>query len=45
MIDQGPRGAIREENNPPASIESLAFGKDPNRDLLRALHVSDTDAS
>ena len=41
MIDQGPQGNPRREQ-PARQIESLAFGKDPNRDLLRALHVSDT---
>ena len=41
LIDQGPRGNPRREQ-PAQRIESLAFGKDPNRDLLRALHVSDT---
>ena len=41
LIDQEPRGNPRREQ-PAQRIESLAFGKDPNRDLLRALHVSDT---
>ncbi|MYC75262.1 type III-A CRISPR-associated RAMP protein Csm5 [Candidatus Poribacteria bacterium] len=41
LIDQGPRGNPRREQ-PARRIESLAFGGDPNRDLLRALHVSDT---
>ena len=41
LIDQGPRGNPRREQ-PAQQIENLAFGKDPNRDLLRALHVSDT---
>ena len=41
LIDQGPQGNPRREQ-PARQIESLAFGKDPNRDLLRALHVSDT---
>ena len=41
LIDQGPRGNPRREQ-PAQRIENLAFGKDPNRDLLRALHVSDT---
>lgn len=41
LIDQGPRGNPRREQ-PARRIESLAFGKDPNRDLFRALHVSDT---
>ena len=41
LIDQGPRGNPRREQ-PARQIESLAFGKDPNRDFLRALHVSDT---
>ena len=41
LINQGPRGNPRREQ-PAKRIESLAFGKDPNRDLLRALQVSDT---
>lgn len=41
LIDQGPRGNPRREM-PARSIEQLAFGKDPNHDLLRALQVSDT---
>ena len=41
LIDRGARGNPRREQ-PARRIESLAFGKDPNRDLLRALHVSDT---
>ena len=41
LMDQGPRGNPRREQ-PARRIESLAFGRDPNRDLLRALHVSDT---
>lgn len=42
LIDQGPRGNPRREQ-PARRIESTAFGRDPNRDLLRALHVSDTE--
>ena len=41
LINQGPRGNPRREQ-PARRIESLAFGKDPNRDLFRALQVSDT---
>ena len=41
LIDQRPRGNPSKEQ-PARRIESLAFGRDPNRDLLRALHVSDT---
>ena len=41
VIDQGPRGNPRREQ-PARHIEQLAFGKDPNHDLLRALQVSDT---
>ena len=41
LIDQGPRGNPRREQ-PAKRIENLAFGRDPNRDLFRALHVSDT---
>lgn len=41
LIDQGPRGNPRREQ-PARRIESLAFGRDPNRDIFRALHVSDT---
>ena len=41
LIDQGPRGNPRREQ-PARQIEQLAFGKDPNHDLLRALQVSDT---
>lgn len=41
LIDQGPRGNPRREQ-PAKRIESLTFGRDPNRDLLRALHVGDT---
>ncbi len=40
-IDQGPRGNPKKEQ-PAHQIESNVFGKDPNHDLLRALHVSDT---
>ena len=41
LVDQAPRGNPRREQ-PARQIESLAFGRDPNRDLLRALHVSDS---
>ena len=41
MIRQRPRGNPRAEQ-PARRIESCALGEDPNRDLLRALHVSDT---
>ena len=41
LIDQGPRGNPRREQ-PARQIESRAFGKDPNHDLLRALQISDT---
>ncbi len=40
LIDQGPQGNPRREQ-PARRIESLAFGRDPNRDIFRALHVSD----
>lgn len=42
LIDQGSRGNPRREQ-PARRIESIAFGRDPNRDLFRALHVSDTE--
>ena len=42
VIQSGARGNPRREQ-PARQIESLAFGKDPNRDLLRALQVSDTE--
>lgn len=41
LINQRPRGNPRREQ-PARRIENIAFGGDPNRDLLRALHVSDT---
>ncbi len=41
LIDQGPRGNQRREQ-PARQIENLAFGKDPNHDLCRALQISDT---
>ena len=41
LIKQGPRGNPRREQ-PARQIETLAFGRDPNRDLFRALQVSDT---
>ena len=41
-IQRGARGNPRREQ-PARQIESLAFGTDPNRDLLRALQISDTE--
>ena len=41
LIAKGSRGNPRTEQ-PARRIETLAFGGDPNRDLFRALHVSDT---
>ena len=41
LIDRGSRSNPRREQ-PAREIENLAFGKDPNRDLFRALQVSDT---
>ena len=41
-IDRGAPSRRRPEN-PAQHIEKLAFGKDPNHDLLRALQVSDTE--
>lgn len=41
LVDQGARGNPRREQ-PARRIENIAFGKDPNHDLLRALHVSDS---
>ena len=41
LIARGARGNPRRET-PARHIEQLAFGKDPNHDLLRALQVSDT---
>ena len=41
VINQRPRGNPRRQQ-PARPIEALAFGRDPNRDLLRALQVSDT---
>lgn len=41
-IDKGSR-AFRRNETPAKRIEELAFGKDPNHDLLRALQVSDTE--
>ena len=41
LIDRGARGNPRRET-PARHIEQLAFGKDPNHDLVRALQVSDT---
>ena len=42
LIEQGPRGNPRREQ-PARQIETLSFGADPNRDLFRALQVSDTE--
>ncbi len=42
IIAGGPRGNPGKEA-PGRPVESLAFGKDPNHDLLRALQVSDTE--
>ncbi len=41
IVDQAPRGNPRTEY-PAQQIERSVFGKDPNHDLFRALHVSDT---
>ena len=41
LIAEGSRGNPRREQ-PARQIETLAFGRDPNRDLFRALQVSDT---
>ena len=41
-IDNGPPSRRRQEY-PAQKIEESAFGRDPNRDLLRALQVSDTE--
>jgi len=41
LIEKGSRGNPRREQ-PARRIETLAFGGDPNRDLFRALQVSDT---
>lgn len=41
LIENGSRGNPRREQ-PARRIETLAFGGDPNRDLFRALQVSDT---
>ena len=41
LIAQGSRGNPRREQ-PARRIETFAFGRDPNRDLFRALQVSDT---
>ena len=41
LVAQRPRGNPRREQ-PARRIENLAFGNDPNHDLLRALQVSDT---
>ncbi len=41
-IDKGAPSRRRPEH-PARQIENLAFGKDPNHDLLRALQVSDTE--
>ena len=41
LIERGSRGNPRREQ-PARQIETLSFGADPNRDLFRALQVSDT---
>ena len=41
LIEKGSRGNPRREQ-PARRIETFAFGRDPNRDLFRALQVSDT---
>lgn len=41
IVDQAPRGNPRTEY-PARQIERSVLGKDPNHDLFRALHVSDT---
>lgn len=41
-IDKSPPPRHRQEY-PARQIEELAFGKDPNHDLLRVLQVSDTE--
>ena len=43
LTNQQPRGNPRRET-PAKDIEQQAFGDDPNRDCLRALQVSDTEA-
>ena len=42
-IDKGAPSRRRQEY-PARKIEELAFGKDPNHDLLRALQISDTES-
>ncbi len=42
LAQQPPRGNPRTQT-PAKRIESDAFGKDPNHDLMRALQVSDTE--
>lgn len=41
LIERGSRGNPRREK-PAHQIETFSFGADPNRDLFRALQVSDT---
>ena len=41
-IDKGPPPGRRQEY-PAKQMEESVFGRDPNRDLLRALQVSDTE--
>ncbi len=41
LADQEPRRSSRRET-PAKPIEQQIFGRDPNRDILRALQVSDT---
>ncbi len=41
-IDKGSR-AYRRNETPAKRVEAMAFGKDPNHDLLRTLQISDTE--
>ncbi len=41
-INKGSHAYLRNES-PAKKIEEMAFGKDPNHDLLRALQISDTE--
>ena len=41
LIERGSRGNPRREQ-PARRVETFAFGRDPNRDLFRALQVGDT---
>ncbi len=42
-IDEGVSPRHKRDDPPAQQIEKLAFGEDPNHDLLRALQVSDTE--